>query len=223
MKTQGHFVFPFLFTALALFMGCEQDSGVERVPFESYLAKRSSLILVPELLRNSSDVSARITSDYLSGVNELASPYLLKLNIPTEYVGLGGSIWQWTDNLGNIISYSDSLTNSFYRINMTKILSGSSELLTQGQEDVASSEGKITWFEDSFEKLSLDWKYSDELFRSDLRKDSLRIGIISRDDSSGLFFYYINGELDFEAEWDANGGGNYLKYTDGEVSSEGSW
>lgn len=241
-----------LIALTALIASCSDDDdakpNVDNV--ELSLAKRETVVTVPQGLLNSEDPMAMMAASYVSMANGISSSLALfdppagakKTNSLIEPVNGrtaagSGVVYTWSDPEYGSVAYQvrDNDSKYVFEFLYKGINDSDWYRYLYAEEKKDGSEGYLAVYnadegEDRGEEvMRWTWKQKGDIFTfsisSDIDDENFLLAIeVNTKTNAGAIIFHENSKKQFEIEWNAQGAGTWVQYdNNGNIEDEGSW
>jgi len=242
MKTLKFLILFTTIFSLIIATGCKKDDDVD--PNNNFTAYDIKTVIVPDAMAQSNDEGAQTAKSFLSMANAM-SGYGGMMTPPSKSTSItklkdsGTELFTWEINEGNThctitLTFIETATTYSWAVTIDGTLEGislSNFTYIQAYSEKDEASGHMTLYnpEGSGVLMTQMWQ---ELANGAFEcitelPQSLLINVVTNEDGSGSVEVkdWINGQyvLDFRAEWDASGHGQWWEYIDGIIDEQGSW
>ncbi len=242
MKTLKFLILFTTIFSLIIAPGCKKDDDVD--PNNNFTAYDIKTVTVPDAMAQSNDEGAQTANTFLSMANGMSGLWGMmtppsKSTHITNLKDGGTEIYSWEINEGNThctitLTFIETATTYSWAVTIDGTLEGislSNFTYIQAYSEKDEASGHMTLYnpEGSGVLMTQMWQ---ELANGAFEcitelPQSLLINVVTNEDGSGSVEVkdWINGQyvLDFRAEWDASGHGQWWEYIDGIIDEQGSW
>ena len=242
MKTLKFLILFTTIFSLIIATGCKKDDDVD--PNNNFTAYEIQTVQIPDAMAQSNDPGAQTAKQFMgilngmSGLGGMMTPPLKSLPA-TSFKDGGTELYTWEINDGNThctitLTFIETADSYSWAITINGTLSGinlNNFTYIQAYEKKDGSSGYMTLYdaEGSGVLMIQTWQeLTNDAFECTLElPQSLLITVVSNADGSGTIEVkdWVNGQyvLDYRAEWDASGHGQWWEYFDGIIDEQGSW
>ncbi|MCF6170733.1 MAG: hypothetical protein L3J66_07150 [Bacteroidales bacterium] len=233
-----------LFTSifsLVIVSSCKKDDDTD--PNKDAPNYKVKTVQVPDAMVQSSDPGAQQAASYINMVNGMAG-YGSMMTPPSKRTSVtnfkdgGGDVYVWEINDGNThctftLKVSESVTTYYWEMIIDGILEGQAfnnftYLKAEEAKDGSSSSFTVYDPETGGILMTMSWYDNGSVtnFTFEIPNEVLMAVNVNADGSGFVEVKsWQNGQyvLDFRAEWDASGHGQWWAYDGGVVIDQGSW
>jgi len=244
MKTLKLFILFTTIFSLVIVSSCKKDDDVDPNNNNDFTAYEIKTVTVPDAMAQSNDEGAQTARSFIGMANSMAGYGGMmtppsKSTFVSNFKDGGTELYTWEINDGNTqctvtltfiettISYSwaviiDGMVDGINLNNFTYIQAYSEKDETSGYMTLYDPEGSGVLMTQTWKELA------NGTFECSLEMpQDLLVTVVTNEDGSGSVEVKVweNGQylLDFRAEWDASGHGQWWEYIDGIIDEYGSW
>lgn len=241
MKTLKFLVLLTSIFALILVTGCKKDDDPEPVNMPQYEVKT---VEVPEVMAQSSDQGAQMTAAYISMVNSMSGYGAMmippsKSSVVTNLKVGGVETYTWTfeegsDNFTITLTVEETSNKYYWKMEISGFIEGSqinNFTYMEAEEAKDGSSGKFTVYDWEEQGVMMETIWTEDgngtfNFTFEVPNEIL-LSMVSYTDGSGSIEFkdWYNNQwlLEFAANWDATGHGQWWEYDEGILYAEGTW
>lgn len=242
MKTLKYFLLFTVIFSLVITTGCKKDDAAD--PVNNFTAYEIQTVTIPDAMVQSNDEGAQTARTYLgmangmSGLWGMMTPPSKSADVNNLKAG-GPEIYSWEINDGNThctitLTFIETATTYSWAVTIDGTLEGitlSNFTYIQAYSEKDGTSGNMTLYDPEGGGVSMtqSWQeLANGVFKCITElPQCLLITVVTNEDGSGSVEVkdWVNGQylLDFRAEWDASGHGQWWEYIDGIIDEQGSW
>ncbi len=244
MKTLKFLILFTTIFSLVIVSSCKKDDDVDPNNNNDFTAYEIKTVTVPDAMAQSNDEGAQTARTFISMANSM-SGYGGMMTPPSKSTPAtnlkdgGTELYTWEINDGDThctitMRFIETTTTYSWAVTIDGVLSGinlNNFTYIQAYSEKDETSGYMTLYdpEGSGVLMTQTWKeLANDGFEYILEMpQDLLITAIANGDGSGSVEVkeWMNGQyvLDFRAEWDASGHGQWWEYFDGIIDEQGSW
>jgi hypothetical protein len=244
MKTVKFLILFTTIFSLVIVSSCKKDDDVDPNNNNDFTAYEIKTVTVPDAMVQSNDEGAQTARTFIGMANSM-SGYGGMMTPPSKSTAVthfkdgGTELYSWEINEGNThctitLTFIETTTSYSWAVTISGTLEGlilSNFTYIQAYSEKDETSGHMTLYdpEGSGVLMTQSWQeFANGTFECTLEMPQyLFIKVVTNADGSGSVEVkdWMNGQyvMDFRAEWDASGHGQWWEYLDGVIDEQGSW
>ena len=242
MKTLKFLILFTTIFSLVIVSSCKKDDDVD--PNNNFTGYEIKTVQIPDAMAQSNDEGAQTAKQFLSlangmsGFGGMMTPPSKSTPV-TNFKDGGTEIYTWEINDGDThctitMRFIETTTTYSWAVTIDGTLSGinlNNFTYIQAYQEKDGSSGYMTLYDPKGSGILMTqtWQeLANGAFECTLElPQDLLLTVVSNEDGSGTIEVkeWLNGQyvLEFRAEWDASGHGQWWEYIDGIIDEQGSW
>jgi len=230
--------------SLLIVSSCKKDDDVDPNNSNNFTNYEIKTVQIPDAMAQSNDEGAQTARQFMSMANGMAGygGMMIPPSKSTHVTNLkdgGTELYTWEINEGNThctitLTFIETATSYSWAVTINGTLEGlnlNNFTYIQAYSEKDETTGHMTLYDPagSGVLMTQSWQeLANGAFEYSLEMPQyLLITVITNEDGSGSVEVkdWVNGQyvLDFRAEWDASGHGQWWEYLDGIIDEQGSW